>query len=144
MTPSAASGFVTWIASAGFSAIPTCPCGARGLKAVTRYKLKYDPVELDPEDMTPFAKERPQELAAYSVSDAVATYYLYMKYIHDFIFALCSIIPYPPDDVLRKGSGTLCESLLMNQAYHANVIFPNKHVDEPIEFHAATNRLIEA
>jgi len=24
------------------------PCGARGLKAVTRYKLKYDPVELDP------------------------------------------------------------------------------------------------
>ena len=28
------------------------------------------------------------------MSDAVATYYLYMKYIHDFIFALCSIIPY--------------------------------------------------
>eukprot|EP00971_Amphidinium_carterae_P275575 5468124-Amphidinium_carterae.1 len=25
------------------------PMGARGLKAVTRYKLKYDPVELDPE-----------------------------------------------------------------------------------------------
>jgi DNA polymerase epsilon subunit 1 len=119
------------------------PCGARGLKAVTRYKLKYDPVELDPEVMTPYAKERPQELAAYSVSDAVATYYLYMKYIHDFIFALCSIIPYGPDDVLRKGSGTLCESLLMNQAYHANVIFPNKHVDNPIEFHPQTQRLVE-
>eukprot|EP00927_Polykrikos_kofoidii_P009002 TRINITY_DN13745_c0_g1_i1.p1 TRINITY_DN13745_c0_g1~~TRINITY_DN13745_c0_g1_i1.p1 ORF type:complete len:2600 (-),score=438.75 TRINITY_DN13745_c0_g1_i1:20-7819(-) len=119
------------------------PCGARGLKAVTRYKLKYDPVELDPEDMTPFAKERPQELAAYSVSDAVATYYLYMKYIHDFIFALCSIIPYGPDDVLRRGSGTLCESLLMGQAFHANVVFPNKHVDDPLEFHKETNRLIE-
>eukprot|EP00435_Cladocopium_sp_Y103_P006797 s249_g2.t1 len=233
------------------------PCGARGLKAVTRYKLKYDPVELDPEasdrdeadgkeangaetadaafmqdepfllqtreemkrdagefsrrssrwghctdpetcfscgrlgslsdvalqitaetlediqeaghdfaeavlkevkamlkrqtgtgqaskgtrkDMTPFAKERPQELAAYSVSDAVATYYLYMKYIHDFIFALCSIIPYGPDDVLRKGSGTLCESLLMNQAAHANVLFPNKHVDPPLEFHELYRR----
>jgi len=119
------------------------PCGARGLKAVTRYKLKYDPVELDPEDMTPFAKDRPQELAAYSVSDAVATYYLYMKYIHDFIFALASIIPYNPDDVLRRGSGTLCESLLMNQAYKANVVFPNKHVDIPLEFHEGTNRLIE-
>nr|USW07830.1 DNA polymerase epsilon catalytic subunit A [Crypthecodinium cohnii] len=119
------------------------PCGARGLKAVTRYKLKYDPVELDPEDMTPFAKERPQELAAYSVSDAVATYYLYMKYIHDFIFALCTIIPYNPDDVLRKGSGTLCESLLMNQAFQASVLFPNKHIDPALEFHEATNRMIE-
>merc|ERR1719305_907477 len=111
------------------------PCGARGLKAVTKYKLKYDPVELDPEVMTPYAKERPQELAAYSVSDAVATYYLYMKYIHDFVFALSSIIPYSPDDVLRKGSGTLCESLLMTQAQRVNVLFPNKHVDPPYEFH---------
>lgn len=119
------------------------PCGARGLKAVTRYKLKYDPVELDPEDMTPFCKERPQEMAAYSVSDAVATYYLYMKYIHDFIFALCSIIPYGPDDVLRKGSGTLCESLLMTQATKANVLYPNKHVDVAIDFHEATSRMIE-
>lgn len=119
------------------------PCGARGLKAVTRYKLKYDPVELDPEDMTPFAKERPQDLAAYSVSDAVATYYLYQKFIHDFIFALCSIIPYGPDDVLRKGSGTLCESLLMNQAFRAKVLFPNKHHDNPLEYHEGTNRLIE-
>jgi len=119
------------------------PCGARGLKAVTRYKLKYDPVELDPEDMTPFAKERPQDLAAYSVSDAVATYYLYMKYIHDFIFALCSIIPYGPDDVLRKGSGTLCESLLMAEAFKVEVLFPNKHKDPLLEYHEETNRLIE-
>ncbi len=28
--------------------------------------------------------------------------------------------------VLRKGSGTLCEALLMVQAFYANVIFPNK------------------
>ena len=28
--------------------------------------------------------------------------------------------------VLRKGSGTLCEVLLMVQAYHANIIYPNK------------------
>ena len=28
--------------------------------------------------------------------------------------------------VLRKGSGTLCEALLMVQAYHANIVYPNK------------------
>jgi len=69
-------------------------------------------------------------MAAYSVSDAVATYYLYMKYVHPFIFSLCNIIPMNPDDVLRKGSGTLCEALLMVEAFKANVIFPNKQRDE--------------
>ncbi len=28
--------------------------------------------------------------------------------------------------MLRKGSGTLCEALLMVEAFHANIIFPNK------------------
>jgi DNA polymerase epsilon subunit 1 len=53
--------------------------GSRGLKAVTKYKLGYDPVEISPEDMLPKARESPQEMASYSVSDAVATYYLYMQ-----------------------------------------------------------------
>lgn len=56
-----------------------------------------------------------QIMASYSVSDAVATYYLYMTYVHPFIFSLATIIPMPPDEVLRKGSGTLCEMLLMVQ-----------------------------
>jgi len=89
------------------------PQGSHGLKAVTKAKLGYDPVELDPELMVPYARDRPQELAEYSISDSVATYFLYMKMIHDFIFALCTIIPTNPDEVLRKGSGTLCENLLM-------------------------------
>ena len=89
------------------------PQGSHGLKAVTKAKLGYDPVELDPELMLPYAQEKPQELAEYSVSDAVATYFLYKKMIHDFIFALCTIIPTYPDEVLRRGSGTLCENLLM-------------------------------
>lgn len=54
-------------------------------------------------------------MASYSVSDAVSTYYLYMTYVHPFIFSLATIIPMPPDEVLRKGSGTLCEMLLMVQ-----------------------------
>lgn len=89
------------------------PQGSQGLKAVTKAKLGYNPIELDPELMTPYAIEQPQELASYSVSDAVATYYLYMKYVNPFIFSLCNIIPLNPDEVLRKGSGTLCETLLM-------------------------------
>lgn len=32
--------------------------------------------------------------------------------------------------ILRKGSGTLCESLLMVQAFHANIVFPNKQAEE--------------
>lgn len=110
------------------------PQGSRGLKAVTVAKLGYDPDELDPELMTPYANERPQTLAEYSVSDAVATYYLYMKYVHPFIFSLCTIIPLNPDDTLRKGTGTLCEMLLSVQAYKGNIILPNKHKDPPESF----------
>ncbi|CAL8111322.1 unnamed protein product [Orchesella dallaii] len=102
------------------------PVGSQNLKAVAKAKLRYNPVELDPEDMCRMASEQPQVLATYSVSDAVATYYLYMKYVHPFIFALCTIIPMEADEVLRKGSGTLCETLLMVEAYHATIVFPNK------------------
>jgi DNA polymerase epsilon subunit 1 len=52
-----------------------------------------------------------------------------MQYVHNFIFSLCTIIPLGPDDVLRKGSGTLCESLLMVEAFRGNIICPNKQTD---------------
>uniref|UniRef100_A0A182VPQ9 DNA polymerase epsilon catalytic subunit n=1 Tax=Anopheles minimus TaxID=112268 RepID=A0A182VPQ9_9DIPT len=106
------------------------PVGSHGLKAVAKSKLRYDPVELDPEEMCRMAVEQPQVLANYSVSDAVATYYLYMKYVHPFIFALATIIPMEPDEILRKGSGTLCESLLMKEAFKVSIVFPNKQVSE--------------
>ena len=79
------------------------PVGSQNLKAASKAKLRYDPVEVDPEDMCRMAAEQPQELSNYSVSDAVATYYLYMKYVHPFVYALCTIIPLEPDEVLRKG-----------------------------------------
>ncbi|OWM73679.1 hypothetical protein CDL15_Pgr026779 [Punica granatum] len=116
-----------------------------GLKmsdAVTKAKLGYDPLEVNPEDMVRFAKEKPQMMASYSVSDAVATYYLYMTYVHPFIFSLATIIPMSPDEVLRKGSGTLCEMLLMVQAYKANVICPNKHQSDSEKFY--NNHLLES
>lgn len=75
------------------------PVGSQGLKAVAKAKLRYDPVELDPEEMCRLAVEQPQVLSNYSVSDAVATYYLYIKYVYPFIFALCTIIPMEPDEV---------------------------------------------
>ncbi|KAK7202921.1 hypothetical protein BZA70DRAFT_86937 [Myxozyma melibiosi] len=111
------------------------PQGSQGLKAVTTAKMGYDPKELDPELMTRYASEHPQILSEYSVSDAVATYYLYMKYVHPFIFSLCNIIPLNPDEVLRKGTGTLCEMLLMVQAYQGNIVLPNKHKEADERFY---------
>uniref|UniRef100_M4B9S0 DNA polymerase epsilon catalytic subunit n=1 Tax=Hyaloperonospora arabidopsidis (strain Emoy2) TaxID=559515 RepID=M4B9S0_HYAAE len=102
------------------------PQGSQGLKAVTKYKLGYDPVEVDAEDMVALARDEPLKMASYSVSDAVATFYLYDKYVHLFVFSLCTIIPLGSEDVLRKGSGTLCEALLMVEAFHGNIICPNK------------------
>ena len=102
------------------------PQGAQGLKAVTRYKLGYDPVEIDAEDMLREAQERPEHMASYSVSDAVATYYLYQTYVHNFIFSLCTVIPAGPEDVLRKGSGTLCEALLMVEAFRRQHHLPEQ------------------
>lgn len=110
------------------------PQGSQGLKAVTKYKLGYDPTEVDPEDMVKFARERPEHMANYSVSDAVATYYLYEKYVHLFIFSLATIIPMGPEDVLRKGSGTLCEALLMVQAFENTIVCPNKQTDGDARF----------
>ena len=72
------------------------PQGSQGLKAVTKYKLGYDPVEVDPEDMVRFARTEPRTMASYSVSDAVATYYLYEIYVNLFIFSLCTVIPNGP------------------------------------------------
>ena len=111
------------------------PAGSRGLKAVTKAKLGYDPVEVDPEDMLPYARERPHEMASYSVSDAVATYYLYDKYVNLLIFSLCTIIPLGSEDVIRKGSGTLCDALLMVQAFQDGIVCPNKQVDPEYKFH---------
>jgi DNA polymerase elongation subunit (family B) len=105
------------------------PQGSHGLKAVTREKLGYDPVEIDPEDMLTMARDSPAHMASYSVSDAVATYYLYLKYIHAFVFSLATIIPLPPDDVLRKGSGTLCETLLQVEAFEGGIVSPNKQME---------------
>ncbi|KAK1938956.1 DNA polymerase epsilon catalytic subunit A [Phytophthora citrophthora] len=102
------------------------PQGSQGLKAVTKYKLGYDPVEVDAEDMVALARDEPLKMASYSVSDAVATFYLYDKYVHLFVFSLCTIIPLGSEDVLRKGSGTLCEALLMVEAFSGNIICPNK------------------
>ena len=94
------------------------------------------------------------------MSDAVATYYLYMKYVHLFVFSLCTIIPMGSEDVLRKGSGTLCEQvsswsvllllqlylvqqvdsvsllqLLMVEAFRGDIICPNKQKSGGVKFH---------
>jgi len=102
------------------------PQGSRGLKAVTQAKLGYQPVEVPPEDMLRRARDDPQGMASYSVSDAVATYYLYKRQVQTMIFGLCTILPLAPDDTLRRGSGTLCEMLLLVRAHEAGVVAPDK------------------
>jgi len=119
------------------------PAGSRGLKAVTKAKLGYDPVEVDPEDMVRLAREQPTHMASYSVSDAVATYYLYEKYINLFVFSLCTIIPLGPDEVLRRGSGALCEMLLMVEAKRGNIVCPNKELEGSQKF-TEDGRLLES
>jgi hypothetical protein len=59
------------------------------------------------------AKEDPSILARYSVSDVVATYTLFEKYIKEFVMGLSSFIPLNPDDILRQEKDDLCETLLM-------------------------------
>lgn len=115
------------------------PAGSRSLKKVTSAKLGFDPIEIHPEKMVELAKTSPQEMANYSVSDALCTYYLYEKYINNFIFSLCTIIPMPSDKVLRKGSGTLCEMLLLTEAFNNNIISPNKHSENSEKFNDAGN-----
>lgn len=94
--------------------------GSQNLKAVAKAKLRYDPVELDPEDMCRLASEQPQVMSNYSVSDAVATYYLYMKYVHPFIFALCTIIPMEADEVSYLCSASLFP---LQMKYVSKIVF---------------------
>jgi DNA polymerase epsilon subunit 1 len=44
------------------------PQGSQGLKAVTKAKLFYDPLELDPEDMVPLASRDPRKLVNFTSS----------------------------------------------------------------------------
>ncbi|VDM60133.1 unnamed protein product [Angiostrongylus costaricensis] len=80
------------------------PMGSQNLKAVAKAKLGYDPIEVDPEEMCKMAREEPQ-----------------VSFILSYPLLLFR--------VLRKGSGTLCEALLMVEAFQHNIIFPNKFVD---------------
>ncbi|KAL6122897.1 DNA polymerase [Nucleospora cyclopteri] len=111
------------------------PASSQGLKAATRAKLGYEPDEIDPEDMMRCAQEEPQKMASYSVSDAVATYFLYIQYVHQHIFSMSSIIPLPPTKVLCKGSGTLCESLLISQAEKFNILIPSGQKQDNLQFY---------
>lgn len=111
------------------------PMNNHGLKDVAKTKLGYYPDEIDPEDMVRFAKEDPHKLASYSVSDAVATYFLYHKFVHPHIYSLCTLIPMPPAQTLCKGSGTLCEALLISEASNYNLLIPLKKKSSGLEYY---------
>jgi hypothetical protein len=56
-----------------------CYQGSQGLKAVTKAKLKYEPLELDPEDMLPYAQERPQVPSKNSKENLIILLLLLLK-----------------------------------------------------------------
>lgn len=110
------------------------PMNNQGLKDAARIKLGYFPDDIDPEDMLRFAVEEPQKLASYSVSDAVATYYLYIKYVHSHIFSIASLIPLPTVQILCKGSATLCEALLFAESINFQLLVPSKKRSDNLEY----------
>ncbi|KAK6090615.1 hypothetical protein P3W45_000338 [Vairimorpha bombi] len=117
------------------------PMGSQGLKAVTKAKLGYFPDEIDPEEMVETAVKNPLKMAAYSVSDAVATYFLFIKYVQPHVFSLSSILPYPPVKILCTGSGSLCEALLIIEAYNYALLIPKEKRKDFLEIY--NGRVIE-
>lgn len=51
------------------------------------------------------------------------------------LHVLAAYPPFPPVQVLRKGSGTLCEQLLVVEAFQKKIVCPNKHMLEPENFY---------
>lgn len=111
------------------------PISSQGLKSATKAKLGYIPDEIDPEDMVKCAMECPQKMASYSASDAVATYFLYIKFVHAHIFSLGTLIPLPPIKILSKGSGSLCEALLITQANLFDILIPNVPQEQSLTYY---------
>ena len=111
------------------------PISSQGLKSATKAKLGYIPDEIDPEDMVKCATECPQKMASYSASDAVATYFLYIKFVHAHIFSLGTLIPLPPIKILSKGSGSLCEALLITQANLFDILIPNVPQEQSLTYY---------
>eukprot|EP00644_Phytophthora_capsici_P000698 jgi/Phyca11/533658/estExt2_fgenesh1_pg.C_PHYCAscaffold_160024 len=78
--------------------------------------FEYTPKEAYPGPFIVFNEENEEQLLKR----------FFEHYVHLFVFSLCTIIPLGSEDVLRKGSGTLCEALLMVEAFSGNIICPNK------------------
>lgn len=58
------------------------PVGSHSLKAVAKAKLRYNPVEIDPEDMCRLASEQPQ------VCCSNCKFSIYMEIVYFFTLTL--------------------------------------------------------
>lgn len=102
------------------------PMGKRRLKDVAKAKLSFEADDLDPEQMMQLAKTNPTQMLHYNISDVVTTYILNKKFVENFIFALGSIIPLPPDKLLRKGTGKICDTGILAVAKKKKIKIENK------------------
>lgn len=88
-----------------------------------------------------------QVLSNYSVSDAVATFYLYQEYVHPFIFALCTIIPLEPDEVssisyLHKQKSKIFVHVFKNIANSKKSLTLYKLTDKPFFYRVQTKYFV--
>lgn len=102
------------------------PMGKRRLKDVARSKLQFEADDVDPELMMKLALEAPHTMLHYNISDIVATYLLNQKFVENFIFALGSIVPLTPDNLLRKGTGSICDTGMLALAKKTHIKIENK------------------
>lgn len=102
------------------------PMGRRRLKDVAKSKLQFEADDVDPEEMMELAKKDPHKMLHYNISDVVTTYMLNKKFVENFIFALGSIVPLTPDKLLRKGTGTICDTGMLAFAKKKCIKIENK------------------
>jgi DNA polymerase epsilon subunit 1 len=58
-----------------------------------------------------------------------------MRYTLKLIIKLHAVCTYVCVSTSLQGSGTLCEALLMVEAYRGNIVCPNKHTDPLTSFY---------
>ncbi|CAG9957228.1 unnamed protein product [Clonostachys rosea f. rosea IK726] len=97
-----------FLSSPRFSRFESCHCG----------QLGYHPDELDPELMTPYAAGETSDLGRILRFRCCCDLLSLYEIRPSFHFSLCTILP----------TGTLCEMLLMVQAYQKGIVLPNKHI----------------
>lgn len=112
------------------------PEGQRSLKKTCELKLGFKPEEVDPEQMMIEAKKNPMTMISYNISDVVSTKILSDKFVEPYMFALGKVSNLNIDDLLRKGSGGICDVSILENYHKKNIkidSMPTRNVTHVID-----------